>query len=142
MLIEHADRFGLSQLHQLRGRVSRGEFPGTCILMTVESCSPEAHQRLDIMCKSTDGFEIAEKDLEIRGPGELIGTRQSGLPGFWFADIVRDHKLLESAREEALNQTRIHTDEQTLIDHGLKKVFLVCCQLSVVIRQSALVNRH
>ena len=116
MLIEHADRFGLSQLHQLRGRVSRGEFPGTCILMTVESCSPEAHQRLDIMCKSTDGFEIAEKDLEIRGPGELIGTRQSGLPGFWFADIVRDHKLLESAREEALNQTRIHTDEQTLID--------------------------
>ena len=71
MLIEHADRFGLSQLHQLRGRVSRGEFPGTCILMTVESCSPEAHQRLDIMCKSTDGFEIAEKDLEIRGPGEL-----------------------------------------------------------------------
>ena len=103
MLIEHADRFGLSQLHQLRGRVSRGEFPGTCILMTVESCSPEAHQRLDIMCKSTDGFEIAEKDLEIRGPGELIGTRQSGLPGFWFADIVRDHKLLESAREEALN---------------------------------------
>ena len=130
MLIEHADRFGLSQLHQLRGRVSRGEFPGTCILMTVESCSPEAHQRLEIMCKSTDGFEIAEKDLEIRGPGELIGTRQSGLPGFWFADIVRDHKLLESAREEALNQTRIHTDEQTLIDYGLRKGFLVCCLIT------------
>ncbi len=122
MLIEHADRFGLSQLHQLRGRVSRGEFPGTCILMTVESCSPEAHQRLDIMCKSTDGFEIAEKDLEIRGPGELIGTRQSGLPGFWFADIVRDHKLLESAREEALNLTRIHTDSGDTDSHGFGRL--------------------
>ena len=110
MLIEHADRFGLSQLHQLRGRVGRGEFPGICILMTVESHSPYAHQRLDIMCKSTDGFEIAEKDLEIRGPGEFIGTRQSGLPDFWFANIVRDRKLLESAREEAQNLTRIDTD--------------------------------
>lgn len=101
MLIEHAERFGLSQLHQLRGRVGRGQFPGICILMTEKFNSPEAHQRLDIMCRSSDGFKIAEKDLELRGPGEFIGTRQSGLPDFWFAHIVRDQKLLALSRKEA-----------------------------------------
>lgn len=101
MLIEHADRFGLSQLHQLRGRIGRGAHPGLCILMVDMIRSREAYQRLDIMRKTSDGFQIAEKDLEIRGPGEFVGTRQSGLPEFSFGNIVRDRQLLELARQEA-----------------------------------------
>jgi len=101
MVVENAERFGLSQLHQLRGRVGRGRFPGLCILMTDRARTPEAWQRLELMRKSSDGFEIAEKDLEIRGPGEFLGKRQSGLPAFRFGHILRDRKLLELARCEA-----------------------------------------
>jgi ATP-dependent DNA helicase RecG len=101
MMIENAERFGLSQLHQLRGRIGRGQFPGTCILMVDSIRSQDAMKRLDIMRKSSDGFEIAEKDLEIRGPGEFLGTRQSGVPAFRFANIVRDRKWLELARNES-----------------------------------------
>jgi ATP-dependent DNA helicase RecG len=101
MMVENAERFGLSQLHQLRGRIGRGTYPGLCILMVQGVKSQEAYQRLDIMRKSADGFQIAEKDLEIRGPGEFLGTRQSGLPAFRFANIVRDRKWLEVARLEA-----------------------------------------
>jgi ATP-dependent DNA helicase RecG len=101
MVIEHAERFGLSQLHQLRGRVGRGQHPGLCVLMTEGLHSRAAYQRLEIMCQTNDGFQIAERDLAIRGPGEFVGTRQSGLPEFLFGDIVRDRKALELARVEA-----------------------------------------
>lgn len=101
MLIEHAERFGLSQLHQLRGRVGRGAAESYCILLAQFSKTKEAQERLKIMEQTTDGFKIAEKDLEIRGPGEVMGTRQSGLPEFRIANIVRDQKILEIAKREA-----------------------------------------
>jgi ATP-dependent DNA helicase RecG len=101
MIIEHAERFGLSQLHQLRGRVGRGGEQSYCILLAGAGRSPEARERLAIMEQTNDGFKIAEKDLEIRGPGEVMGTRQSGAPVFQVADIVRDYELLELAKREA-----------------------------------------
>ncbi len=101
MLIEHAERFGLSQLHQLRGRVGRGAAESYCILLAQFSKTKEAKERLKIMEETTDGFKISEKDLEIRGPGEVMGTRQSGLPAFRIANIVRDQKILQMAREDA-----------------------------------------
>jgi len=101
MVVEHADRFGLSQLHQLRGRIGRGSHKGTCVLMSGDARSENAFRRLDIMCRTSDGFKIAEKDLEIRGPGEFVGTRQSGIPQFRFGNIVRDRRLLELAAGEA-----------------------------------------
>ncbi|MCP4404171.1 MAG: ATP-dependent DNA helicase RecG, partial [bacterium] len=101
MLIEHAERFGLSQLHQLRGRVGRGAKQSYCLLMTSYPMSNEARQRLDAMIESSDGFVIAERDLEIRGPGEFFGTKQSGLPDLNVANLIRDIQLLEDAREEA-----------------------------------------
>lgn len=101
MLIEHAERFGLSQLHQLRGRVGRGSSKSYCLLMTMYPISDDGRRRLDAMIETTDGFIIAERDLEIRGPGEFFGTKQSGLPDLKVANLVRDVKLLERAREEA-----------------------------------------
>lgn len=100
ILVEHAERFGLSQLHQLRGRVGRGERPATCLLIT-GSDTEQARQRLAVMEETTDGFRIAEADLKLRGPGEFLGVRQSGLPGFRVADVLRDAKLLSVARREA-----------------------------------------
>src|SRR4029079_7772684 len=101
MIVEHAERFGLSQLHQLRGRVGRGAKKSYCVLLTSDKKTAVAEERLGIMAKTTDGFVVAEKDLEIRGPGELLGTRQSGLPEFRIGNLVRDRLLLESARREA-----------------------------------------
>jgi ATP-dependent DNA helicase RecG len=101
MVIEHAERFGLAQLHQLRGRVGRGSVQSTCILIADVRNNPEARRRLEIMCETNDGFRIAEVDLELRGPGEMIGTRQSGMPAFKYANLVRDRKALEIARAEA-----------------------------------------
>ncbi len=101
MVIEHADRFGLSQLHQLRGRVGRGETSSCCILMAPLKCSDLSAKRLRIIAGTNDGFRIAEEDLMIRGPGEFMGTRQSGLPDFRVAGILRDGKLLEAARQAA-----------------------------------------
>ena len=101
MMIEQAERFGLSQLHQLRGRVGRGEYPSYCILMVGQQGTDDARRRLEVMCDTTDGFVIARRDLEIRGPGEFLGTRQSGLPDLRVGDILRDHDILEDAREEA-----------------------------------------
>ncbi len=100
MVIENAERFGLSQLHQLRGRIGRGGEQAYCFLI-VDKLGEKAYKRIKIMSKTSDGFLIAEQDLKIRGPGEFLGTRQSGLPDFKIADILRDSKLLEKAREYA-----------------------------------------
>ncbi len=101
MLVEHAERFGLAQLHQLRGRVGRGEANSVCILLKSYKCSEDGKKRLEVMRSTTDGFKIAEADLEIRGPGEFLGTRQSGMPDFRVANILRDGRLLEEARQDA-----------------------------------------
>jgi ATP-dependent DNA helicase RecG len=101
MVIEHAERFGLAQMHQLRGRVGRGAAKSYCILMTGPRVSPLAEERLNAMVRTQDGFELAELDLSIRGPGEFFGTRQAGLPDFRVANLLRDRKLLEMAKEEA-----------------------------------------
>jgi ATP-dependent DNA helicase RecG len=109
MIVEHAERFGLSQLHQLRGRVGRGAEKSYCILLTSDKRTAIAEERLGIMAKTNDGFIIAEKDLELRGPGELLGTKQSGLPEFRIGNIVRDQPLLEQAKQESefyLNKPR------------------------------------
>jgi ATP-dependent DNA helicase RecG len=103
MIVEHAERFGLAQLHQLRGRIGRGRAQSYCLLMCSKSLTEEAEQRLRCMVETTDGFKIAEKDLEIRGPGEFFGTRQSGLPSLRVANLIRDHDILEAARREAIN---------------------------------------
>jgi ATP-dependent DNA helicase RecG len=120
MLIEHAERFGLSQLHQLRGRVGRGAAESYCILLIQFAKSKEAQERLKVMEETTDGFKIAEKDLELRGPGEVLGTRQSGLPEFRIANIVRDQKILEVAKREAeymLNERGRTRETDKLIQH-------------------------
>ena len=101
MVIEHAERFGLAQLHQLRGRIGRGAAKSYCILMTGGKVSEEGQRRLDAMVRTNDGFKIAELDLELRGPGEFFGTRQAGLPSFRVANIIRDAQLLEAAKHEA-----------------------------------------
>ncbi|WP_429886147.1 ATP-dependent DNA helicase RecG [Geoalkalibacter halelectricus] len=101
MLVEHAERFGLAQLHQLRGRVGRGAEQSHCLLMQSARCSVDGKRRLEVMAETTDGFRIAEADLEIRGPGEFLGTRQAGLPDFRVANLLRDGRMLEAAREEA-----------------------------------------
>ncbi len=101
MVIEHAERFGLSQLHQLRGRVGRRDIPSSCILLADYKCSADARKRLKVMEKTTDGFKLAEEDLLIRGPGDFLGTRQSGLPDFRVASIIRDARILNEAKEDA-----------------------------------------
>jgi ATP-dependent DNA helicase RecG len=103
MVIEHAERFGLSQLHQLRGRIGRGGEKGTCILIAPKSVGDDARVRLETMVRTTNGFEIAETDLKLRGPGEFFGTRQHGELGFHIANPIRDFELLELARREALS---------------------------------------
>jgi ATP-dependent DNA helicase RecG len=101
MVVEHAERFGLSQLHQLRGRVGRGDAQSHCVLLYQTPLSDDARERLKAMAETTDGFVLAEKDLELRGPGDFCGTRQSGLPTLRIGDLVRDQELMEQAREEA-----------------------------------------
>jgi ATP-dependent DNA helicase RecG len=101
MVIEHADRFGLAQLHQLRGRIGRGAAKSYCVLMRGGKVSEEGELRLDAMVRSNDGFQIAELDLELRGPGEFFGTKQAGIPSFRVANIIRDRRLLEAAKREA-----------------------------------------
>jgi ATP-dependent DNA helicase RecG len=101
MVIEHADRFGLAQLHQLRGRIGRGAKKSHCILVAPKSIAGEARERIEAMIATSNGFEIAERDLKQRGPGEFFGTRQHGDAAFSFAQPLRDHELLELARREA-----------------------------------------
>ncbi len=114
MLIEHAERFGLAQLHQLRGRVGRGAHPSTCVLVYEYPISEQAQDRLKVMTETTDGFVIAEKDLELRGFGDLSGTRQSGLPALRLGDLRRDHALMVQAREEAASWLAGHPDGERL----------------------------
>jgi ATP-dependent DNA helicase RecG len=101
MIIRHAERFGLSQLHQLRGRIGRGERQSYCILLQGQKVSKEAHFRLHKMKETNDGFAIAEADLQLRGPGDFLGTKQSGLPNFKVDDIIEDQHLVRQTREEA-----------------------------------------
>jgi ATP-dependent DNA helicase RecG len=119
MVIESAEKFGLPQLHQLRGRVGRGSEKSYCILSTKVKLSADAKQRLKIMCETNDGFKIAEKDLEIRGPGDIEGTRQSGLLNFKLANIVEDRKILEAARltaEKIINEdAKLSTPQNTCL---------------------------
>jgi ATP-dependent DNA helicase RecG len=140
MVIEHAERFGLSQLHQLRGRVGRGAAKSYCVLMTGGSAAPgkkaqlqmqltkitpEAEERLSTMVKTQDGFEIAETDLKLRGPGEFFGTRQAGMPEFRVANLLRDRPLLEEAKQEAAmvvngNDPEISKEETATVMNHLK----------------------
>jgi ATP-dependent DNA helicase RecG len=110
MIVEHAERFGLSQLHQLRGRVGRGTRPSVCMLMAGEASGEDALARLSVMERSTDGFAIAEEDLRIRGPGDFAGVRQSGIPDLVFADIVRDARMLARSREIAARLLALDPD--------------------------------
>jgi ATP-dependent DNA helicase RecG len=103
MVIESAERFGLSQLHQLRGRVGRGGKQSYCVLLSGHKISNEGRLRLETMATTNDGFKIAEVDLKLRGPGDMMGTRQSGMLNFKIADLVKDGKILEFARNEAIN---------------------------------------
>ena len=118
MVIEHAERFGLSQLHQLRGRVGRGAEQSYCVLLASDKQTEVARERLGIMEETSDGFRIAEKDLELRGPGEVMGTRQAGLPEFRVANLVRDLDILQTARKEAefyVNQRKTSREAVELI---------------------------
>ena len=120
MVIEHAERFGLSQLHQLRGRVGRGAEQSFCVLLTGDKRTAVARERLGIMEETSDGFRIAEKDLEIRGQGEIFGTRQAGIQAFKLANIIRDVEILELAKKEAeyfLTEKRLTKETSRLIDH-------------------------
>ena len=101
MLIENAERFGLAQLHQLRGRIGRGEHKSFCLLITGEDASPEALAKLRVLEESSDGFKIAEADLRLRGPGDLLGTAQSGLPPLKLGNLVDDAELMKIARAAA-----------------------------------------
>jgi ATP-dependent DNA helicase RecG len=125
MVVEHAERFGLAQLHQLRGRIGRGAAKSYCILMTDSTAkvSPEAERRLDEMVRTQNGFEIAELDLELRGPGEFFGTRQAGMPELRVANLLRDREILEIAKREAAGvvagtDPAVSQEEKvTLMDH-------------------------
>jgi ATP-dependent DNA helicase RecG len=124
MVIEHAERFGVAQLHQLRGRIGRGAAKSFCILMTGGKVSEEAERRLDEMVRTNDGFKIAELDLEMRGPGEFFGTKQAGLPSFQVASLIRDRDLLELAKKEAAATLAGPNAEisQTEVDRALKQM--------------------
>ena len=108
MVIEHAERFGLSQLHQLRGRVGRGQYESSCVLIYAGPLGEIARQRLKIIFENTDGFEIARQDLQLRGPGEFVGARQSGVPLLRYADLEQDAELVDMAREVAETLLREH----------------------------------
>jgi ATP-dependent DNA helicase RecG len=124
MVIESAERFGLSQLHQLRGRVGRGAEQSYCILMTNHKLSDDSKTRLETMCRTNDGFEIAEVDLKLRGPGDIMGTQQSGVLNLQIADLVKDRDILQVARHEAIKLLKKDAS-MTLPEHQtLRMVFM------------------
>ena len=114
MIVEHAERFGLSQLHQLRGRVGRSQHKSYCILLYQSPLSEQGRERLKALTDTTDGFEIAERDLAQRGPGDFFGTRQSGMPTLRVGDLLRDHQLMEEARREAIAALDDVNESETL----------------------------
>lgn len=126
MVIENSERFGLAQLHQLRGRVGRGEHQSYCILIS-GSDSEDAKKRNEIMCSTTDGFVIAEEDLKLRGPGELFGTRQHGLPELNISDLVRNTEILEKvklvASELIDKDPELSSPENALLKARVQKMF-------------------
>jgi ATP-dependent DNA helicase RecG len=124
MLVEHAERFGLSQLHQLRGRVGRGPWKSYCILLHAADLAEDARRRIDALVETDDGFRIAEVDLELRGPGEFFGTRQSGLPQFRVADLVRDAAVLADARAEAQAIVAADPELRDPVHRGLREGLL------------------
>jgi ATP-dependent DNA helicase RecG len=124
MLIEHAERFGLSQLHQLRGRVGRGPWKSYCILLAAGRLGEDAERRVRAMVETNDGFKLAEVDLQLRGPGEFFGTRQSGLPEFRVADLLRDAAILEEARRDALAIIAADPELRALEHGGLRQALL------------------
>ncbi|MEN9323946.1 MAG: hypothetical protein RL699_1726 [Bacteroidota bacterium] len=124
MIIESAERFGLSQLHQLRGRVGRGAEQSFCILMTSHQLSSDSKTRMETMCSTNDGFEIAEVDLKLRGPGDLLGTQQSGVLQLRIADLVRDRDLLQVARHEASKLLKADVRLELLEHQNLRKAYL------------------
>jgi ATP-dependent DNA helicase RecG len=127
MVIEHAERFGLAQMHQLRGRVGRGSAKSYCILMTGGKTSPQAVERLAAMVRTQNGFELAELDLQLRGPGEFFGTRQAGIPDFRVANLVRDRGLLELAKAESAsfvsNAGEVTEEEKTRVWNRLREAW-------------------
>jgi ATP-dependent DNA helicase RecG len=122
MIIESAERFGLSQLHQLRGRVGRGAEQSYCILMTGDKLSKDTLKRLETMVRTNDGFEIAEVDLQLRGPGDLMGTQQSGLLNLKIADLSKDQQLVVMAREEARKVLGVDPELQQPVHATLKLI--------------------
>ena len=127
MVIEHAERFGLAQLHQLRGRIGRGEKASTCLLMYADPLSQTAKARLTAMRETQDGFKIAEEDLTLRGAGEVLGTKQSGLPDFKIADLATDQNLLKMACNDA--KYIMNIDAELSSERG--KLCVCCCIYSV-----------
>ena len=128
MVIESAERFGLSQLHQLRGRVGRGADQSYCILMSSEKLSKEAAKRIEVMIKTNDGFEIAETDLQLRGPGDIEGTQQSGIPfDLKIANLAKDGQLIEYVRHIAEDilalDPNLETNQNLILKAGLKRLF-------------------
>jgi len=125
MVIESAERFGLAQLHQLRGRVGRGAEQSYCILMTGNELSKDARLRLETMCRTNDGFELAEVDMELRGPGDLMGTQQSGIPDLKMADLLKDRNLLTTARYIASRlleeDPTLRNPENAILNEALKR---------------------
>jgi ATP-dependent DNA helicase RecG len=124
MIIESAERFGLSQLHQLRGRVGRGAEQSYCILMTSHKLSSDSKTRMETMVSTNDGFEIAEVDLKLRGPGDLMGTQQSGVLNLQIADIVKDRDILMLARNYAIKLLREDTSMQKPEHATMRTVFI------------------
>ena len=116
IIVEHPERYGLSQLHQLRGRVGRGHHKSYCIMIKGPEITREAERRIGVLEKTTDGMKIAEEDLRIRGPGEFFGTRQHGLPELKVADIVADAMLLSEARNEAFRL--VQKDPELILDEN------------------------
>jgi ATP-dependent DNA helicase RecG len=121
MIIENAERFGLSQLHQLRGRVGRGAEQSYCVLMTGNELSPNGRKRIETMVNSTDGFHIAEVDLEIRGPGDIMGTQQSGIPGMRLADLTKDGELMRQARAAAKGLLEADPDLREPVNTAIRR---------------------
>jgi ATP-dependent DNA helicase RecG len=119
MLIEQAERFGLAQLHQLRGRVGRGRRQSHCFLLSSENLTEAARQRLAALEQTQDGFLLSETDLRLRGPGEFLGTRQSGMPAFRVANLLRDREILEWARRLAMNlvERGDHRERAQVLDY-------------------------